>query len=365
VVSGRGGDDPFRQGFPGLGSHEVEGSPDLEGAGPLEVLALEEQGEAESFGEVVGVDQFRAPDPLLEAVGRFLDQGVGEHRFSVGVLVIMAAAVVAMVVPVVVVSVPMAVAVMVVVVLAVAGAVAQFLDDRRCLHAPGALGLEGGVGDVVALEEEFLDLPEHLRLPLFVVGFHVHVGRQGKDVGADGPDVQVVDGVHPFHLRHGDGNRPGAHPPGNSLHQDVGRLPDHPPRAPEDDAANPDGDEGVQKVPVGVVHDDAADDDPHRRGRVADHVEKGAVDVQVVVGVAVEGRGGDEVHDEAHRGDGQHRETLDLHRVAQPLPCLVEDADGHEKDRGAVDEGGEDLGPVPAEGAGVGGGVGGELDGRQ
>ena len=70
MVAGRGGDDPALQCLPGLGGHEIERAPDLERSGPLEVFALEEDGEAEAGAEVVGVDQFGAADPLFEPFGR-------------------------------------------------------------------------------------------------------------------------------------------------------------------------------------------------------------------------------------------------------------------------------------------------------
>ncbi len=83
VIAGGSGDHPARQGLPRLGGHEVQRAPDLEGAGPLQVFALEREGKAELLAEMVGMDKFGAAHPFLEPVGGFLDQVVGKHGDSV------------------------------------------------------------------------------------------------------------------------------------------------------------------------------------------------------------------------------------------------------------------------------------------
>ena len=118
----------------------------------------------------------------------------------------------------------------------------------------------------------------------------------------------------------------GAHPPGNPFQEDMDRTPEHPPGAPEDDEPDAHGDDGVQDEPAGKVDDEPAGDDSHRGGGVADDMEKGALDVEVVVGVPVEGGGGQQVHHQADGGDDEHGEAFHLFRMHEPPHRLVDDA---------------------------------------
>src|SRR5512138_1710513 len=65
------------------------------------------------------------------------------------------------------------------------GTMAHLLDDRP-FDAHGAFDLQGGVGDVVLLEQEFLDTAQHPGLFPLELRLHVHMGGEGEDVGADG-----------------------------------------------------------------------------------------------------------------------------------------------------------------------------------
>ncbi len=108
---------------------------------------------------------------------------------------------------------------------------------------------------------------------------HHHVRGERDDVGADGPDVQVMHLFDPLHLAYRESHLLHVDPARHPFQQDVHRLPHHAPRPPEDDEADAHGDDRVEEVPVGEVHDDAADDDADRGSRVADHVQKRAVHV--------------------------------------------------------------------------------------
>ena len=56
------------------------------------------------------------------------------------------------------------------------------------------------------------------------------------------------------------------------------------------------------------------------------------------MGVLVQRPGRHQVHHQTDGGDDEHRDALHLLRLEQPPPCLVEDTDGDEENRGAVDE---------------------------
>ena len=84
MVPCRGGDDAVFQGLLRHGGHEVHGAANLEGAGALQVLALEPERNAEPVAEMVGVDQFGLSDPLFQAVGSFVDQCIIEEGICHG-----------------------------------------------------------------------------------------------------------------------------------------------------------------------------------------------------------------------------------------------------------------------------------------
>lgn len=82
-----------------------------------------------------------------------------------------------------------------------AGPVLELLDDRAG-QAPGTFSLQGGMSDVVVVLQHLLDLADDLSLAQPEFRLDVDVGRKRRDMGADGPDVQMVDVVDPVDLPH-------------------------------------------------------------------------------------------------------------------------------------------------------------------
>ena len=232
------------------------------------------------------------------------------------------------------------------------GSMTERLDDRS-FQAESAFHLEGRVRNVVRDQKELLDGAQNLRLPSPELRRDLHMGRERLNVRADGPDVQVVNVAHPLHAANGIRHRRGAHPPGDPFQEDMDGAPQYSPGTPEDNDSYPHRDDRIENIPVGVVDDNPAGDDPHRGCCVPHDMEEGALHIEVIVGVPVEDRGGEKVGNESHGGDDEHGETLHRLRSDQPAGRLVENSHRHEKDRGAIDEGGKDLGTVPAEGPGV------------
>jgi hypothetical protein len=78
MVAGRSGDDAVFQRIFRHGGHEIHGATDLESTGTLQVLALEPERQSQALAEMVGMDEFGLPDPLFQAVGSLMDQGMIE-----------------------------------------------------------------------------------------------------------------------------------------------------------------------------------------------------------------------------------------------------------------------------------------------
>src|ERR1039457_2349847 len=79
----------------------------------------------------------------------------------------------------------------------------------------------------------------------------------------------------------------------------------------------------------------------------------------------VQGTGRNQVHQKTDCSNNEHRYALHLFGLKQSSPGLVENTKSNQKNRSAIDERGEYLRPMPAEGPGVGRRISGKLDGRQ
>src|ERR1039457_2524759 len=162
--------------------------------------------------------------------------------------------------------------------------VVQILKHRR-LYAHGTFHLKGGMGNMVLLHENFLYPAQDIGLPGLVLRVYVDVCRQSQNMGADGPDIEVVNVIHPFHFSYCAGNLGRCHSSRHPFQQDMGRFPNYTPGPPENDKTDTYGYYRVKHVPMGKINNNAADDYADRCGSIPDHVEECTPDVQVVVGI--------------------------------------------------------------------------------
>ena len=133
-------------------------------------------------------------------------------------------------------------------------------------------------------------------------------------------------------------------------------------RLPPDPQRDQDGHDGVGVVPAGQVDDQAAEHDAQAGGRVADQVQEGAAQVEVVA-VGAEQQGGHPVDHQAGRPRSRPptgpRPSCGRQHAADGLDDDVDrDGDQH----GGVEHGHQDLGPLVGEGAAGGGGPPAEAD---
>jgi hypothetical protein len=178
-------------------------------------------------------------------------------------------------------------------------------DAAFKLIAAGVLELDGGVADLEVVIENVVELDQDAgALRRGNVG-DGDVAGQGAGVGAEAPDVQVVDVDDAL-----DGSMPGANggsetPRGRAFEQDIEGLADDAEAGPEDERGDEQRENRVDPVLAGEQDARAAGDDGGGGERVAGHVEKGRAQVDVA-GHAPEQGGDDAVHQHAGGGYDHH-----------------------------------------------------------
>ena len=98
--------------------------------------------------------------------------------------------------------------------------------------------------------------------------------------------------------------------PGHALKEYVRGLPHNAHRTADYYEADQHAYQRVGPVPARVIDDDRADYNADGSRRVADDMQKRALDIQVFFGETVEPRGDDEVYDEANCGDDKNADAL-------------------------------------------------------
>ncbi len=106
----------------------------------------------------------------------------------------------------------------------------------------------------------------------------------------------------------------------------------------------------------------SAGDDGGCGERVAGHVEEGTAQVYVA-GHAPKQGGDDTVHEHAGHGHVDHQPWLHSHGAGEPVDCFEADPEGDDDEGSGIDESGHHPGPLIAEGFGMVGGEGLEVDG--
>ena len=181
------------------------------------------------------------------------------------------------------------------------------------------------------------------------------VGGQGRQPGRHGRDVQVVDLAHVVV-----GEQPGAHvgerqAPRRGLEQDVGGLPEQVEGARDDQGDDDQRGHRVGAVPPRRGDQDRGHDDGDRPEGVGHDLEVGRAHVEVVVLAPARGqdRHADDVAEQAHDAEDQHRAAGHLRRLVETAHSLDqhEAADGQQQGRlcGCA----EHLGAAQAPGVGV------------
>ena len=106
--------------------------------------------------------------------------------------------------------------------------VAQFFQQRAAVAA-GAVELDGGMGYMELMGQGMLD-PVQQFIPFGpVVRQNLHMGRQGRYMGTDRPDVEMVDTGNTFDTANTCRNLLDRHSAWHPFHQDVDGFPQYSP----------------------------------------------------------------------------------------------------------------------------------------
>ncbi|CWB20139.1 Uncharacterised protein [Streptococcus pneumoniae] len=215
--------------------------------------------------------------------------------------------------------------------------------------AAGALHLQGGMGDTVTVAQHPARAGKHGAVVRALVSDqvgrgHVHPRRQG-------PQVQVVDLLHPLDRVQVTGDVLRVHPLRGVLAQHRDHLPAQNHRPDDDEDRDERRDHDVPDRLAGEDDQHAGDHDTHRPGGVGDHLVVGALDVQAVLGPAAQQQHGDDVDHQAGEADREHGAGGHLRRVTQPADGLDHHVHPDREHRQHRQRRGEHLGPVGAIGA--------------
>ena len=174
-----------------------------------------------------------------------------------------------------------------------------------------------------------------------------NVGRQGHPAGGQRPDVQVVYLGHTGHARQGRAHRLQWQGEGNTVQQGVQGLLQQVQAGGQDQAANEQGQQRVDRGPTRGPDHQAGDDGRHRAQGVAQHMQQSAPHIEVALAPG-QHPGHEQVHQEPHRGHRAHREAIDGARRVESRPAFARDDRHHRQHGKRVSQRRQGLGPAQA-----------------
>ena len=210
--------------------------------------------------------------------------------------------------------------------------------------------LDGGVVDLEVVAQ---DVIEPVQDGVALGRRHVvdqDVAAKGAGIGADVPDMEVVDVQDAGNEAHGRGDFAEIEPAGEAFKQNIERFADDVPGAPNDETGDGQGEDGIDLGPAPDVDDEGTDDDGDRAEKVAQHVDEGTADIEIVLAGAIEAEHDPAVEGDTESGDPEHDEIVNRQRVQQAQGALVDHPNGEQDERKGVDERREDAGAVVAKG---------------
>ena len=191
-----------------------------------------------------------------------------------------------------------------------------------------------------------------------------YVAGEGVALRAEAPHVEVVNVDDAFNGLHAGADLVDLNAARSSFEKDVEGFANNVDAGPEDECGNNEREDGVDPGMSGEEDGCASDDDGGGGECVSGHVEEGAAHVDVARDTPEEG-GDDAVHDDAGGGDNHHQARLDSDGSTEAVDGFDADPDGDDDESGGIDEGGKDSRSLVAEGFGVVGGPGLEVDGGE
>ena len=197
------------------------------------------------------------------------------------------------------------------------------------------------------------------------------VGREGLVVAVDldmrghhdeawfdRPNMKVMDILHA-----GDGFDGGCHlgraqAGRGGLQENLKRFFKERPGPPDNRQDHKQAHKGIEYRPSGEHDNAAAHDHPERHPGIAQHMPKGAADIQIVLRTMLQQEGNGEVRREADQGDEHDPSPRDRDGSHEAFEADERDAPGGKEQDEGIEKRRDDPCPVVAEGAAVGGGAG-------
>ena len=164
--------------------------------------------------------------------------------------------------------------------------------------------------------------------------------------------MQVVNLVHAGVRGHRHADLLGVESLGCGFEQHVDCLLQDRPRAGGDQQRDQDRHDRIDRLPAGEDDHEGGDDHADRAGQVAEHVAERCAYVEAFAARTDQDPGGEQMLTTSPSDrDHQHAEAEDLDRVLEPPDRLDDHPDRDDHEQHAVDQCGEDLGPLEAEGS--------------
>ena len=223
--------------------------------------------------------------------------------------------------------------------------------------APQGLDLEEAIRGVVDLQRRVVD-PEPLvereleraADPVAVLAAaDEHVRREGREAGADLPDMEVVDAVDARMLEDRLGDVPGREPFRGRFEQDPPGDAQERPGGEEHRARDEQRRDRVCAVEARRPDDETGNRRAGERVEVGQQVAEAAFDVQVGAVGAGDLQEGEHVDRGAGERGPENQRAVDVRGRAEPAERLDDDRRSEQEQRRAVRLRGEDLRPAEAE----------------
>ena len=188
------------------------------------------------------------------------------------------------------------------------------------------------------------------------------VGGEGRELGGDLPDVQVVDLDDAGLLGHPPADPVGVEALRRGLEEDPAGVAQQAVGGAQHQSGDQQRGDRVGPVEAGEQDDRGGDRGADEGVEVGEQVLEAALDVEALAVGAGEDRGGGEVDDDPGQGDGEDEAAVDAGRVEEAADALERDQRRQHQQGDAVDLGGEDLDPFEPEGHRAAGGALAEAD---
>jgi hypothetical protein len=201
----------------------------------------------------------------------------------------------------------------------------------------GSFELDCAVGDF----EFALEAVVYLRQNFFAL-FQVHVGDanvagKGLEIGAESPDVDVVNFLDAFDAQNRAGYFFELHAAGQTFEQDVGALAQDAVAGPQDHRADGEADGGIDPVRARPVNRQRPGKNGHAGKSVACGVDDDRAQVQIVA--ALRQRQSDPaIHNQGEQRDPQHHSHVHRDRISQARIGFVEDVEGDDSEEQRIHE---------------------------